>query len=61
MRKAMKRESSSTVLEKIVVAKERINELQTMINHWEANKVASFWETECSIKPSTAACLLFND
>ena len=61
MRNAMKREPSSNVLEKIDVAKERIKELQTMINHWEGSKVASFWETECSINPSSPACLLFND
>ena len=61
MRKAMKRETSSNVLEKIDVAKKRIKELQTMINHWEADKVVSFWDNECSINPSSPACLLFND
>ncbi len=61
MRKQMKKATSSNVHEKIDVAKERIKELQTMINHWEADKVTSFWDTECSINPSTPACLLFND
>ena len=55
------KETPSNVLEKIDVAKERIKELQTMINHWERGKVASFWDTECSINPSSPACLLFND
>ncbi|WP_413677969.1 hypothetical protein [Prochlorococcus sp. MIT 0916] len=44
----MKKETSSNILEKINVAKERIKELQTMINYWESGKVASFWDTECS-------------
>ena len=57
----MKKETSSNVLEKIDVAKERIKELQTMINHWEGSKVANFWDTECSINPSSPGCLLFND
>ena len=57
----MKRETSSNVLEKINVAKERIKELQTMINHGEGDKVVSFWDTECSINPSSPGCLLFND
>ena len=57
----MKKETSSNVLEKIQVAKERIKELQTMINHWEVGKVASFWDTECSINPSSQGCLIFND
>jgi len=61
MRKTMKKETSSNVLEKIDVAKERIKELQTMINHWEGSKVTSFWDTECSINPSSPGCLLFND
>ena len=57
----MKKETSSNLLEKIDVAKERIKELQTMINHWEALKARSFWDTECSLNPSTPSCLLFND
>ncbi len=57
----MKREPSSNVLEKINVAKVRIKELELMINHWEGSKVLSFWDTECSINPSSPACLLFND
>ncbi len=57
----MKKETSSNVLEKIDVAKERIKELQIMINHWEGDKGASFWDTECSLNPSSPCCLLFND
>ena len=57
----MKKETSSNVLEKIDVAKERIKELQTMINYWEDGKVDSFWDTECSVNPSSPACLLFNE
>ena len=57
----MKKESSSNVLEKIDIAKERIKELETMINLWESGKVASFWDTEFSINPSSPSCLLFND
>ncbi len=57
----MKRETSSNVLEKIDVAKERIRELQTMIHYWEKHKVVNFWDHECSINPSSPACLLFND
>ena len=57
----MKKGTSSNVLEKIDVAKERIKELEIMINHWEGAKVASFWDTECSINPSSPCCLLFND
>ena len=56
----MKKETSSNVLEKINIAKERIKELETMINLWEG-KVASFWDTECSTNPSSPSCLLFND
>ena len=56
----MKREPSSNVHEKIDVAKERIKELQLMINHWERNKFGDFWDTECSMNPSSPACLLFN-
>ena len=57
----IKKETSSNILEKIDIAKERIKELQTMINHWEGGKVASFWDTECSLNPSSPGCLLFND
>ena len=57
----MKRESSSNLLEKIEVAKARIKELQTMINYWEGYEVGGFWDTECSINPSSAGCLLIND
>ena len=57
----MNKATSSNVLGKIDVAKERIKELQTMINHWEGVKAASFWDTECSINPSSPSCLLFND
>ena len=61
MRKTMKKETSSNVLEKIYVAKQRIKELQIMINHWEGNDVESFWDNECYINPSSPGCLLFND
>ena len=57
----MKKETSSNLLEKIDVAKERIKELETMIKHWEGIEVGDFWDTECSIKPSSPACLLFNN
>ena len=57
----MKKETSSNLLEKIDVAKERIKELETMINHWEAIEVEGFWDAECSINPSSPACLLFNN
>ena len=57
----MKKETSSNVLEKIDVAKGRIKELQTMINHWEGIENSDFWDTECSINPSSPGCLLFND
>ena len=57
----MKKVTSSNILEKIDVAKERIKELQIMINHWESSKVDNFWDTECSINPSSPACLIFND
>ena len=57
----MKKETSSNVLEKIDIAKERIKELETMINLWEGFKVGSFWDTECSTNPSSPSCLLFND
>ena len=57
----MKRETSTNVLEKIDVAKERIKELQTMINHWEKIKATDFWDIECNLHPSSPCCLLFND
>ena len=57
----MKHQTSSRVLEKINVAKGRIRELQTMINHWKSRKVVDFWETECSLHPSSPACLIFNE
>ena len=57
----MKKENSSNIHEKIDFAKERIKELQTMINHWEGGKVASYWDTECSVNPSSPSCLIFND
>ena len=57
----MKKETSSNILEKIDVAKERIKQLETMINHWEGVKVDGFWDTECSRNPSSQGCLLFND
>ena len=57
----MKQEPSSNVLEKINVAKERIKELETIINHWEGIEVAGFWDSECSINQSSPACLLFNN
>ncbi len=57
----MKLKTSSGILEKINVAKGRISELQTMINHWESRKVVDFWETECSLHPSSPACLMFNE
>ena len=57
----MKKETSSNLLEKIDVAKERIKELETMINLWEGGTVASCLDTECSTNPSSPSCLLFND
>ena len=57
----MNKDSSSNVLEKIDTAKERIKELQIMINHWENERVDCFWDNECSMNPSSPACLLFND
>ena len=57
----MKKTESSNILEKIDIAKKRIKELQLMINHWEKRRNKSFWDTECSMNPSTPACLLFND
>ena len=57
----MQKETSSSVLEKIDVAKERIKELQIMINHWEGSKFVNYWDTECSINPSSPACVMFND
>ena len=57
----MKKQTSSNILEKIVVAKERIKQLEKMINHWEGKEVDDFWDNECSINPSSQGCLLFND
>ena len=57
----MKKETSSNLLEKIDVAKERIKELETMVNHWEAIEVEGFWHAECSINQSSQACHLFNN
>tara|TARA_Y100001968_G_scaffold320789_1_gene354277 strand:+ start:1600 stop:1773 length:174 start_codon:yes stop_codon:yes gene_type:complete len=57
----MKTTTSTNVLEKIDGAKERIKELQTMINHWEGNRNTSYWDTECSTNPSSPQCLLFNE
>ena len=57
----MKKETSLNLLEKIDVAKERIKELETMINHWERTEIDDFWDAECSINPSSPSCLLFND
>jgi len=45
----MKKETSSNLLEKIDVAKERIKELEKMINHWEGIEVEGYWDAECSI------------
>ena len=57
----MKKETSSNLLEKIDVAKERIKELEIMINHWEGIEVEGFWNTECFINPPSPAFLLFNN
>ena len=57
----MKKETSSNILEKIDFAKERIKELETMINHWEGIEVEGFCDAECSINPSSQASLLFNN
>ena len=57
----MKKETSSNLLEKIDVAKARIKELETMINHWESTEIKDFWDEECSINPSSLGCLLYND
>ena len=57
----MKKETSLNILEKIYVTKERIKELETMINHWEGTEIDGFWDAECSINPSSPTCLLFND
>ena len=57
----MKKETSSNVLQKIDVDKERIKELERMINHWEYIEVKGFWDPECAINPSSLACLLFNN
>ena len=57
----MKKISSSNIHEKIDAAKERIKELETMINHWEGIEVEGFWDAECSINQSSPAYLLFNN
>ena len=57
----MKNKTSSNILEKIYVAKKRIKELEIMVSYWERNKIEDFWDIECSMKPSSPACLLFND
>ena len=57
----MKKEASTNLLKKFEVAKERINELETMIIHWEGIEVEGFWDAECSINTSSPACLLFNN
>ena len=49
------------LLEKIDVAKERIKELGTMINHWEGIEVEGFCDARCYINTSSPGCLLFND
>ena len=51
----MKKETSSNLLEKIDVAKARIKELETMINHWEGIKVEGFWDAKCPINQSYPA------
>ena len=56
----MKNETSSNLLQKIDVTKERIKELETMIKHWESKDVEDFWDNECAINPSSPGCLLFN-
>ena len=57
----MKKETSSNILKKIDVAKERIKELETKINHWKGIEVEGFWDAEYSINRSSPACLLFNN
>tara|TARA_B100001250_G_scaffold39168_1_gene31184 strand:+ start:38 stop:211 length:174 start_codon:yes stop_codon:yes gene_type:complete len=57
----MKKETSSNLLKKNDIAKERIKELETMVNHWEGIEVVVFWDAECSISRSSPGCLLFND
>ena len=57
----MKKETSPNLLKKDNVDKERIKELEAMNNHWEGIEVEGFWDTECSINPSSPACLLFNN
>ena len=46
---------------KIDVAKERIKELETMINQWEGIESEGFGDTECSISQSSPGCLIFNE
>ena len=57
----MKKNTSSNILEKIEVSKERIKEFQTMINYWEGGKVANFRNTECFVNKSSSGCPLFTD
>mgnify|MGYP001312968042 CR=1 FL=1 len=38
---------------KIIVAKERIKQLETMIYHLERKQVDGFCDTECSVNPSS--------
>ena len=56
----MKAQNSASVPEKIEVAQKRINELKTLINHWQGG-VNSFWESECYKNPSSPSCLLFDN
>ena len=57
----MKKRTSSHILEKINVAKERIKELETLINYWEACEPNRFLDTEYSINPSSPDCLMLDD
>ena len=61
MRKTINKKTSSNLLEKIDVAKEKIKELVPMINHWEGIEDVGFGDDECSINPSSPGCLLFYD
>ena len=58
MRETMKKQTSSNVLEKIEIARERIKELETMIDHWERKKLTTF-DNECYLNPSSQGCLLY--
>lgn len=57
----MEKQNSSNIAEKIDIAKERIKQLETMINHWEGRNDVNYWDIECDIRPSSPACLLFNE